>query len=623
MSEKEYIVSLNKGVDYEAFNAEMIATTGAGAIPSRSATVANARPASQRNTHYMLTDEEADTLRQDGRVFGVTLRPDLDPSLIISNRALQISNFDKTTEDRGDFVNWGLRRMNAKNNPYVGTGVSEGYGYTLDGSGVDIVIQDSGLQIDHPEFQDSAGNSRGVELDWYDGFSGGGSMPTDHYADYDGHGTHCGGIAAGKTYGWAKNARIYAVKVAGLEGSLDPNSGIPVSDCFDVIKEWHQNKPVDPTTGVKRPTIVNMSWGYNRFYNSVINLTYRGTLYTGTDIDSSTERLAFGLVPLAGSSGFTYKTNVRVASVDTDIEELIDAGVHVCIAAGNNYHKIDVTGGLDFDNFIAADTGSVSYHRGSSPYSENALNVGNIDSLVTSDGFEQKASSSETGPGVDCWAPGTDIMSAVSTTNRFTDGPYPQDENFRICNISGTSMAAPQVAGMLSLWLQLNPSATPAQAKTFIQSSSQSDNILSSGLDNDYSNYRSLLGSGNRFSYNKFNSSVKLRLGESVVETAYQRPTFTLSANGASINEGQNLIITLTTTNIADGTTVPYTISGVQIADINDALTGSFTISNNTASKTFLLASDTTTEGNETFTLSLDSIDESVSVTINDTSTTP
>ena len=33
MSEKEYIVSLNRGVDYAAFNQEMIAATGAGAPP--------------------------------------------------------------------------------------------------------------------------------------------------------------------------------------------------------------------------------------------------------------------------------------------------------------------------------------------------------------------------------------------------------------------------------------------------------------------------------------------------------------------------------------------------------------------------------------------------------------
>ena len=39
-------------------------------------------------------------------------------------------------------------------------------------------------------------------------------MPSNHYTDDDdGHGTHVAGIATGKTYGWAKNANIYAMNI--------------------------------------------------------------------------------------------------------------------------------------------------------------------------------------------------------------------------------------------------------------------------------------------------------------------------------------------------------------------------------------------------------------------------
>ena len=65
MAEKEYIVSLNRGVDYDAFNSEMIASTGAGDIPDRTVDVADARAMSTRNTHYALTDAEAESLRKD------------------------------------------------------------------------------------------------------------------------------------------------------------------------------------------------------------------------------------------------------------------------------------------------------------------------------------------------------------------------------------------------------------------------------------------------------------------------------------------------------------------------------------------------------------------------------
>lgn len=76
MSEREYIVTLKAGVDYEAFNQEMISSTGAGDIPQRSVDIANARPGSKRNTHYALTDAEAAMLRNDVRVEDVQLPPD-------------------------------------------------------------------------------------------------------------------------------------------------------------------------------------------------------------------------------------------------------------------------------------------------------------------------------------------------------------------------------------------------------------------------------------------------------------------------------------------------------------------------------------------------------------------
>lgn len=516
MSEKEYIVSLNKGVNYEAFNQEMIASTGAGDIPQRSVDVADARPGSERNTHYMLTDEEAAALRNDPRVYGVTLRPDLNPDLIMGVRAVQTGDFTKTTLDRGNFLNWGMRRMNEATNPYDGVNVEGGYNYTLDGTGVDVVIMDSGLQVDHPEFQDANGESRVQQINWATESGLPFTQSVNHYRDWDGHGTHVAGTVAGKTYGWAKNARIFSVKLAGLEDPADAGTGISLTYAFDCIKLWHRNKPIDPVTGVKRPTVVNMSWGFLQFYDSVSSLTYRGTTYTGAEVDTPLENWQFGLIPIF--NGQRYLTNVRVSSVDVDMEELIDEGVHVCVAAGNRSHKIDIPGGLDYDNTVVLNTGTVQYHRGSSPYSLRAHIVGNIDSVEHAGGLEQKAVSSETGPGVSVYAPGTDIMSAMSNTNNFgantVNNPYPADANFLINNITGTSMASPQVAGMLALWLQLNPNSTPAQGLSFVNLTAKVDQLFETGNDNDYTNDRSLLGGENRFAFNKFNSNIQLRIGK-------------------------------------------------------------------------------------------------------------
>ena len=220
-------------------------------------------------------------------------------------------------------------------------------------------------------------------------------------------------------------------------------------------------------------------------------------------------------VPIFNPILGAYVTNVRVPSVDADIEEMIDEGIHVVIAAGNNYHKIESLGGVDYDNYAVTNAGTIFYHRGSSPYSPEAHIVGNIDSEVHSGGLEQKAESSEAGPGVSIFAPGTNIMSSVSQTNTYdpNSGPYPDDTDFKITNLSGTSMAAPQVAGVISFYLQLNPTATPAQVKAFIESTANTQQIYETGLNNDYTDTRSLYGAEDRYLFNKFNSAVRLLLG--------------------------------------------------------------------------------------------------------------
>ena len=164
MSEKEYIVSLNKGVDCAQFNQEMIASTGAGDIPNRTVDVANARPLSERNTHYALTDDEAVALRNDSRVLDVQLRPDQRDDIEIGYDAIQTADFNKSSADSGDYRDWGKIRHSFIENKY-GTSTSLASNpfdrpYSMDGTGVDIVIQDSGLQVDHPEFKDANGNSR-------------------------------------------------------------------------------------------------------------------------------------------------------------------------------------------------------------------------------------------------------------------------------------------------------------------------------------------------------------------------------------------------------------------------------------------------------------------------------
>ena len=98
-------------------------------------------------------------------------------------------------------------------------------------------------------------------------------------------------------------------------------------------------------------------------------------------------------------------------------------------------------------------------------------------------------------------------------------------------------------------------------------------------------------------------------------------PTYTLSADNTTINEGDTVTITLTTTDIADSTNFAYTVTGVDADDLSSgSLTGNITITSNTGTAAFTLAEDATTEGAETLTLTLDNGEGSIDITITDTS---
>jgi len=523
---KQYNVALKEGIDYDGFWNDMESETdGLLYIPNRRIEFTNERPASLRQCWYLLTDEEAELLRQDDRVFCVEIPPEFRTDIVMMPRITQTGDFTKTTSDSGAFLNWGLIRSSNSTNVYgTGTAIGLNYTYTLDGTGVDVVTQDSGLQIDHPEFQDGSGNTRVQQIDWGSYSGGAFTQNANHYRDYDGHGTHCAGIACGKTYGWAKEARVYSQKLAGLEGSGDSGTGISITYAFDAIKTWHTSK------AGARPTVVNMSWGYGTFYNTVTSLNYRGTSYTdaSTTGNASYRYSTYGLNSSSGSPSATYIANVRIGSVDTDIEELIAAGVIVCIAAGNRATKIDVSGGTDYNNFVVTDQGTIYYHRGSSPYSDNALMVGSLDSTVFNVSNDQRATYSETGPGVSIWAPGTDIMSATSTTNKWGGGSqnYYLNASYRQTNISGTSMATPQVAGVAALVLQLNPSYTPAQVRTSLINNAGSV-LYSTGLTNDYSNTRSLLGSAQKILYANYNLTTTTTTTSTTTSTSTTSTTST------------------------------------------------------------------------------------------------
>jgi|TARA_B110000467_G_scaffold140054_1_gene139871 subtilisin family serine protease len=523
--EREYVVVVKNGINISEVDAQMAAAAGDATIPSRPCECADPLERSDRMTHWMLTDEEAEALRNDERVLDIEIPLKDRTDISVRPNARQNQIFDKTATASG--VNWGLSRCSSATNNF-GDGietVTENYMYALDGTGIDVVVMDSGIELDHPEFQDLNGVSRIKQIDWFAESAGAvsGTQSASHYTDTDGHGTFCAGVAAGKTYGWAKNADIYVSKIFDT-GKLS------VLDALDTLLAWHNNK------GTGRPTVVNMSFGY--YYDADVGAKAGDT---GSYYNSSTGNMdawTFGDVGFATAAEVSYRVNVsyitnmslRLSQIDARIDSLVAAGVHVIIAAGNNFdvqYNDTTTTNDGYNDYILRASANLGnpcyYHRGASPRTTDNgddVVVGNISSALRSS-LEQTSNSSGRGPAIDIWAPGTHITSSISSSHDFvTSGTYPEDANYKIGNSTGTSFSAPQAAGLAAMYLQLFPTLTPAQLKEKMISESKTGLLydLSESQYNAVDKYQyifsgGLFGSSTNMLYNRFHGDVLVRRG--------------------------------------------------------------------------------------------------------------
>lgn len=494
MSElKEYIVTSRTLEDATSFLNDMETPGGDLYIPNRQVEVLQRREIS-RNTHFLISDEEAEQLRKDPRVIAVEELPSaigLSPTPYWT----QSGNFEKNNVIDSTDKNWGLYRsisgepLSNWGTDSLFTQTTQSIKTTSSGKNVDVVVVDSHINFDHPEFAvnaDGTGGSRAVQYDWFQHSAALGYSTTGQY-DYSdissNHGTHTAGTCAGNTQGWARDANIYNIEFsyAGNNGPA-PNWELYI---FDYIREFHRTKPVNPDTGRRNPTITNNSWGYSYgslYTSGITSVTYRGntTAVSGTSSEKKVILENNGVPVPAGT--YLYRMPGRYTALDADVEDAIADGIIVVVSAGNSYWATEDSGSLDYNNSFVYN-GMVYYHsQGSSPNSDNTISVGAIDATEQ----EYKTNFSNYGSRVDIYAPGKNIISAVYDSSAASEFGVtlvndPRNPSYKLASISGTSMAGPQVTGCIACVLEQQPSLTQSEALAYIINSSKKSQIQSTG----------------------------------------------------------------------------------------------------------------------------------------------
>ena len=528
----EFVVTVKTTDLLDSFYEDMETPGGDLYIPNRAVGVYMRRPTSQ-NTHYMLTQAEAVALRLDPRVVAVNPADLIRSSRKLTRIVTGVTESGTVVYDKSSFTanldaqstNWGLLRSTRgsqianwgdNGNARITTGqtignvsiaptLNQGDSVVIDKSGknVDVVIVDgiSGVP-EHPEFAvnvDGTGGSRYVQFNWHDLNSIAHSLDNDNAQlladDYSyagandpgnaNHGTHTSGTVAGNNQGWASDANIYQIDP--VSGTIDPLI------IWDYIRAFHATKPINPDTGRRNPTICNCSYGSSftfplsgtdNGFGPIIEATRRGV-----KIGDYTQNTPLTTTQLINSGIFYVNTNQVTIPIlwvdeDYDVKQAIADGIIVVGAAGNESQYIDNYGGIDYLNeLVFTYNGTpylLNYNQGTAPGAvKGAICVG----AVSGDKEEHKGWYSNTGPRIDVFAPGTWIVSSVADSIGEDYGTVPDVRNtdYYLGRSQGTSMATPQVTGLLACILEAYPRMTPKLAKKYLSYYSKSNQLTDTG----------------------------------------------------------------------------------------------------------------------------------------------
>ena len=497
MSEKIYVVTLHNKEDLEGFYDDM---------KDNGFSLNLKRPIS-RNTHYWMTDEQAEELKQDPRVWDVDLRPEdkgIYPKRCATSKdEVFFRNLEGTFWKDGGIntatdLSWGLSHtadsvgVHRGKNQFGSSGgsynqhpaqiVSDMYeGAWGDGRHVDIVVCDDPVSSGCAEWMGFQ-ETRFVPYQWFNELNtevasiddDGQTLPTGsvtyhtNVTNPEYHGTHVAGTCAGQYHGLANEANIYALQIL---GTMPSGQTLQPLLLYDYLRAFHRKKPINPVTGYKNPTISNHSWGYSTetsleaefptgiAIGNVVEVNYQGVQYNSSNPNASGWTMA-GLETDFGIAPTKWSIPVSLTSVNADVEDAIEDGIVIICAAGNDNFHVVPQGDANYNNFVIFQgynsNAPVYFNRGMSPAAApNAIMVGSLGS----DASFKRSSFTNFGPRIDVFAPGSNILSAWGDPSVITgplagaglvDSKYPGGGNW-MYPISGTSMASPLIASVAAM----------------------------------------------------------------------------------------------------------------------------------------------------------------------------
>ena len=369
------------------------------------------------------------------------------------------------------------------------------YTYTKDGTNVDLYVLDTGVAgatlqtnggaaanakgtpdvigIMHPEFEDVQADNGSPQNDQYrvmhqglpalnvgsgSGIGGGGWQNEDT----QGHGTYCAMFAAGLLAGMAKKSYIWSVKVLDPSGT-GANSGL-LSDLelgMDATIAHVQGK------GNGRPSIANISIGVN-FYRSPcqININEAAGDTINELLDDHEKIMGSNEIFICRSAGNGINDNVN--------DQIPNGPVQASFVTGPR------TGGIiPTDPWNIEGIAQEKFGVGALEYVEM---VGHAGDPRNGNGWYnlQLSNFSNYGNSVQISAPGKNlVVKHWNATEVLTNGTY-------LVSASGTSFAAPIVAGAACLRQQEVPNEAIGLTKAFLLSSSSRTHDYQNLIDYTY-----------------------------------------------------------------------------------------------------------------------------------------